>query len=209
MRASPNAGSFAPELPFKYVGGDPSVDLVNTIDWPEGAPGRDRLADYARLTEWAEGAGVISHGEGVRLRRKARTEPRAAEAAVREARKLRSVLKRMFTGMTPGEREDTDAAEVFARFLRRALRDIRLQGRAGGGRHEWVFPRATSALDGFLARVVWAAAQLLDSPDAESLGVCDGPGCGWVFVDRSRNGLRRWCEMRTCGTEEKSRRRRR
>ena len=28
------------------------------------------------------------------------------------------------------------------------------------------------------------------------------------YVDRSRNGLRRWCQMRTCGTREKSRRRR-
>jgi predicted RNA-binding Zn ribbon-like protein len=27
-------------------------------------------------------------------------------------------------------------------------------------------------------------------------------------VDRSRNGFRRWCQMRTCGTREKTRRRR-
>ncbi|HEV2853834.1 MAG TPA: CGNR zinc finger domain-containing protein [Thermoanaerobaculia bacterium] len=34
------------------------------------------------------------------------------------------------------------------------------------------------------------------------------PDCGWMYVDCSRNGLRRWCEMETCGTLEKSRRRR-
>jgi predicted RNA-binding Zn ribbon-like protein len=28
-----------------------------------------------------------------------------------------------------------------------------------------------------------------------------------MYVDRSRNGLRRWCQMETCGTREKSRRR--
>jgi predicted RNA-binding Zn ribbon-like protein len=28
-----------------------------------------------------------------------------------------------------------------------------------------------------------------------------------MFVDRSRNGFRRWCQMATCGTEEKTRRR--
>jgi predicted RNA-binding Zn ribbon-like protein len=37
--------------------------------------------------------------------------------------------------------------------------------------------------------------------------VCAAPDCGWVYVDRSRNGFRRWCQMETCGTEEKSRRR--
>jgi predicted RNA-binding Zn ribbon-like protein len=38
--------------------------------------------------------------------------------------------------------------------------------------------------------------------------VCDGDDCGWMYVDRSRNGFRRWCQMRTCGTREKTRRRR-
>jgi predicted RNA-binding Zn ribbon-like protein len=28
-----------------------------------------------------------------------------------------------------------------------------------------------------------------------------------MYVDRSRNGLRRWCQMEVCGTKEKSRQR--
>ncbi|MEO8561896.1 MAG: CGNR zinc finger domain-containing protein [bacterium] len=34
-----------------------------------------------------------------------------------------------------------------------------------------------------------------------------GADCGWLYVDRSRNGLRRWCQMEVCGTREKSRKR--
>jgi predicted RNA-binding Zn ribbon-like protein len=34
----------------------------------------------------------------------------------------------------------------------------------------------------------------------------DEGGCGWLFLDRSRNGSRRWCRMADCGTEVKSRR---
>jgi len=55
--------------------------------------------------------------------------------------------------------------------------------------------------------VAWDAFQLLLSPDAERLRVCGGENCGWAYVDRSRNGLRRWCEMETCGTTAKNRRR--
>ena len=29
------------------------------------------------------------------------------------------------------------------------------------------------------------------------------PRCGWLFVDRSRGGRRRWCAMRICGNREK------
>jgi predicted RNA-binding Zn ribbon-like protein len=48
---------------------------------------------------------------------------------------------------------------------------------------------------------------LLESEDAGRIRVCDGVDCGWMYLDRSRNGLRRWCEMGTCGTREKNRRR--
>ncbi|WP_352849024.1 CGNR zinc finger domain-containing protein [Mesorhizobium sp. M0199] len=33
------------------------------------------------------------------------------------------------------------------------------------------------------------------------LRVC--PRCGWLFVDISRGGKRRWCNMRVCGNREK------
>jgi predicted RNA-binding Zn ribbon-like protein len=34
----------------------------------------------------------------------------------------------------------------------------------------------------------------------------DAGGCGWVFLDHSRNGSRRWCRMADCGTTAKARR---
>jgi predicted RNA-binding Zn ribbon-like protein len=30
--------------------------------------------------------------------------------------------------------------------------------------------------------------------------------CSWLFVDRSRNGSRRWCSMGECGAQVKMRR---
>ena len=33
----------------------------------------------------------------------------------------------------------------------------------------------------------------------------DDGGCGWLFLDRSRNGSRRWCAMEDCGTRAKIR----
>jgi predicted RNA-binding Zn ribbon-like protein len=55
--------------------------------------------------------------------------------------------------------------------------------------------------------VAWTAAALLTSDEAGKIRVCGGVDGGWMYVDRSRNGLRRWCRMETCGTCEKSRRR--
>jgi len=38
------------------------------------------------------------------------------------------------------------------------------------------------------------------------LRICANPACRFVFVDRSRNAARRWCEMAVCGNRLKGRR---
>ncbi|MCB9297188.1 MAG: CGNR zinc finger domain-containing protein [Lewinellaceae bacterium] len=32
------------------------------------------------------------------------------------------------------------------------------------------------------------------------------PSCGWLFLDTSKNGRRRWCNMQACGSQAKARR---
>jgi predicted RNA-binding Zn ribbon-like protein len=201
--------STLPSLPLKYVGGDPSLDLVNTVDWTGAGLKDERLPDYAHLTRWAEGAGVLPREGAQRLRRLAARDPRAAMAALHKAWRLREVLRRLFVGIAADPpREDAAAAVEFAALLRGALQELRLERRGKGtARHAWTFPASGTTLDGFLSPVLWSAARLLASTDAEQLRECAGPDCGWIFVDRSRNGLRRWCEMQTCGTLEKTRRR--
>ena len=51
-----------------------------------------------------------------------------------------------------------------------------------------------------------AAALLRDGP-LDRLRQCPGPDgwCGWLFLDRSRNGSRRWCSMALCGNPAKMR----
>ncbi len=66
-------------------------------------------------------------------------------------------------------------------------------------------PRPASTRSGGIRRSRPAASSTSQSGMAVMSG---GDDCGWMYVDRSRNGLRRWCQMRTCGTREKSRRRR-
>ena len=57
-------------------------------------------------------------------------------------------------------------------------------------------------------RLAVAAAELVQHVDIERLRSCplDEGGCGWLFVDESRNGSRRWCSMDDCGAHAKSRR---
>lgn len=216
MRKAPTALSFAPDLPFKYVGGDPCLDLVNTVDWTRQGLEKDRLTDYARLTRWAEGAGLVSRREAERLRREGEARPREAQAAAEAALWLRQVLQRLFASIAAGERPGAPLDD-FNELLAEALRRLRLspisptsrtvRARAAQSPVAWEWQGREDDLESVLWPVAWSAAHLLTSLEARRVRVCASLDCGWIYVDRSRNRLRRWCEMETCGTLEKSRRR--
>ncbi|MEV3987324.1 CGNR zinc finger domain-containing protein [Streptomyces sp. NPDC049837] len=50
------------------------------------------------------------------------------------------------------------------------------------------------------------ADELLASPLVKRIRRCEGPGCGWFFLDRSRSGTRRWCSSSDCGNRDRARR---
>jgi predicted RNA-binding Zn ribbon-like protein len=211
MTAAPAPLSLAPDLPFKYVAGDPALDLVNTVDWTSRGPGEDRLTDYGRLTTWAEGAGILLPRLGASFRARATERPRAASNALREATRLRWVLRQVFRAVAHGERVTPLALGELNDALSGALSQLQLVGSAAPGGEApamlWSWKDAADRLDSIAWPVVRSAAELLASDEAGRIRECGGPECGWIYVDRSRNGLRRWCEMESCGTREKSRRR--
>jgi predicted RNA-binding Zn ribbon-like protein len=61
-----------------------------------------------------------------------------------------------------------------------------------------------------LDRVLWpavvSAAELLTSDDLGRVRECASERCAWLFLDRSKNQSRRWCDMTVCGNRSKARR---
>jgi predicted RNA-binding Zn ribbon-like protein len=198
------------ELPFKYIGGDPALDLVNTVDFTARGLVDERLTDYDRLTHWAEGADVTLPRSGAALRRAAAAHPREASSAYRAALRARAVLARLFGEIAQGG-ASAEALNEFNRLLIPALEHLRVtsvpaaRGHRQQLRLDW--EDGEEKLDSVLWPVLWSAASLVTSDEASRIRVCGGDNCGWMYVDRSRNRLRRWCQMETCGTREKSRRR--
>ncbi len=197
-------------LPFKYLSGEISMDLVNTVDWTRRGAANERLTNYEQLTRWAEGAGLVpsEHGKGLRISAQAR--PRAAQAALERARRLRTILQSLYRSVAVGAPQ-ASAWENFNRELAGALGRLRVGPQWTGRKRVqagWTWHIPEGGLDSFLWPIAWSAARLLTSDEAAHIRVCAGADCGWTYVDRSRNGLRRWCAMETCGTSEKTRRRR-
>ncbi|HEY3112072.1 MAG TPA: ABATE domain-containing protein [Gemmatimonadaceae bacterium] len=198
------------ETPFRYVGGDPALDFVNTVDWTEHGLVHERLSDYAQLVRWAEGAGVIGVADARELRKAASRHPDEAGRAFRSALRVREAMQLLAKGLAAPKSvapaEVKAALELLNASLRNSLARLQLEPGARGMSLSW--RGFGSELESPIWAVVWSAARLLASEEVDKLRICAGENCGWVYVDRSRNGLRRWCEMATCGTLRKTERRR-
>jgi predicted RNA-binding Zn ribbon-like protein len=183
---------------------------VNTVDWTSRGPEQDRLTDFDHVIQWARGAGVLSAKATSSLRTQVQAKPREAEAAHRDVLRVRAVLGRLFRSIAASQPAG-DALDDFNRLLGRALERMRVtpatgKRRAGQGL-QLGWRDLGESLDSVICPVIWSAASLIVSEEAPRIRICGGPDCGWMYVDRSRNKLRRWCQMETCGTREKSRRR--
>jgi predicted RNA-binding Zn ribbon-like protein len=49
-----------------------------------------------------------------------------------------------------------------------------------------------------IAPVIYSAYELLLADKLNRIKECTN--CGWLFLDTTKNGTRRWCSMNTCGS---------
>jgi predicted RNA-binding Zn ribbon-like protein len=188
---------------FEFIGGDPVLDFHNTIAWPRGRKSNERLRRPVDFIRWAERAGVITEREARDLRSVAIRNYSRASAILDDALRARDVLRQLLMSVADETPPDAKALEDLNRRQIKAMASVEIKWH--DGRLQWA-PRADPRMTTILDRVVWRAGVLLSSNDVKRLRRCANPDCGWLFLDRSKNGTRRWCSMRECGDRAKSKR---
>ncbi|HEX8049114.1 CGNR zinc finger domain-containing protein [Rhizobium sp.] len=62
--------------------------------------------------------------------------------------------------------------------------------------------RQAASPDGLDAATVHSTLRLIAMPDPQRMKICRN--CGWLFIDRSKNKSRAWCDMAVCGNRAKA-----
>jgi predicted RNA-binding Zn ribbon-like protein len=187
------------------VGGRLCLDFVNTVDPRRPGPQRDYLTDYGLLLDWFE-AGDVQLPRAISwLRRRAKSDRDGARQAHREALAMRESIYAVLEEL----RLDQPVRPADLTHVNRALGEsighrVLAPAERGGVREEW---RAADTLNQVLWPVAIDAWDLLTEPELSQVRRCpvEAGGCGWYFLDTSRAGNRRWCDMRTCGNRAKVR----
>ena len=186
------------------TGGALCLQFTNTTSARHTDMPSEHLHSYADLLAWAQTENILTPEMAVHLAAEAARCPQAAGAALEQAIALREAIYAIFTAHAAGAAPNTGDLALLNQALAEALPHRRLVGNAEGFGWEW------AAEPDALAQMLWpvarSAADLLTSPDLPRVRECAGPTCDWLFIDRSKNRSRRWCDMQECGNVAKVRR---
>lgn len=149
------------------------------------------MATMEGLLTWAQVAGIHPPDAFVDV----------GGVALNDAIELRESVYRTFSAIAAQRHPDSDDVSAMMSTYATALRSASLHREGDGHVPRWPGERSARAV---LWPVAASAARLLLEGPLNRVGEC--PSCGWLFLDTTRNGSRRWCSMAMCGSQVKSRR---
>lgn len=189
---------------FEMSGGDLSLDFVNTVDMRPTDHAKELLPDARQFFSWSRQAGLLSRKDEEELRKAAAAKPVTAEAVRRKAINARECLFLVLKHLTDDEPIPPQAAAKWNEVVRSCMGHFELrQDRQGLA---WRLRPDIPEAESILWMIVHAAVQLLTGPQVSRIRRCAAENCDWIFLDTSKRGNRRWCDMTVCGNRAKARR---
>lgn len=188
-----------------FLGGRLCLDFANTVDWHASDRPEELLTSYGEFIAWSQRAGILTGEQAQSLLQQAAERPDEAEAAFKQAIALREAIYGIFAALAHGRSPQESDLSALNAALSEALVHARIALTEAG--FDWQWAGDEDALDRPLWPIARSAADLLTSDEVQRVGQCaDDRGCGWLFLDTSRNHSRRWCSIKDCGNRAKARR---
>jgi predicted RNA-binding Zn ribbon-like protein len=184
------------------------LDFANTRYWRGRESPTEELKAPADLVAWIRRRGGLAETALTAANDAIEAAPERGEALLAEAIKLREAIYRIFNAVAEERAvEDADFATLTT-ALERAPPRRRLARKDGGYAWDIDIGRIEGAgtAPALLAPVLWSAGDLMLRTTDSRVRRCANDQCLWLFVDDSKSGTRRWCDMSSCGNRAKARR---
>ena len=174
----------ADDLAFRFVAGHRALDLLATLG-NRHRSAVERLRGPADLDRWLTAAELPTGAE-------------ADHGDLHDARQLRETVNRLVRATLSDQAPRAADLRELNRWARLPALTPQLDSKL---RRRWTAEHPVRAALALIAR---EAAELLTNPDRRLIRECAAaPSCSLVYLDRSRAGRRRWCEMNRCGSRAK------
>ncbi len=180
------------------------LDFSNTVDWRNGEKRADSIKTFGSLVEWSVKKGIVSRDEAPSILRRAKEE-HAEDSTLRKAIQLRETIYRIFSAVAHDHHPDDGDVSALNKFLS----DYPVSSNIvrSGQEYGWAMVPGKGPEGRMLWPIAKSVADLLTSDQLVRVRECanEEEGCGWVFLDETRNGTKKWCSSTGCGNRAKVR----
>jgi predicted RNA-binding Zn ribbon-like protein len=183
---------------------DLCLSFANTLTWRGSEQPSESLTGLDDVLAWCAKRARLDADDVAALRASVESSPRRQARELAAAIELRETIFRIFIAIAAGRPVAAADLAALNRFLdetpaRRCLEQA-------DGVYAWAADRAARSVVSLLAPVVWSAGDLLTRSGSYRIRRCANERCGWLFIDESKAGTRRWCDMSSCGNRAKAQR---
>lgn len=181
------------------------LHFANTAEWHASEHPKEKLGTYDDLVKWALLSKILSEKEAQKLIQMAKREPSRAKGVLKRAIELREAIYHVLSDGAKGNPPSRKDMALINKNLSKTMSQSGLVHTNAG--YLWSASGGKKDLDSILDPIVRSAAELLTSDSLDRVKECaDDRGCGYLFMDKSRNRSRRWCDMADCGNRAKAQR---
>jgi predicted RNA-binding Zn ribbon-like protein len=178
-------------------------NFVNTVHAWRGENLNEYLKTYEDVINWCKKLSVFDEPYLRSLAAEASRHPQKAAWALTKMKEVRTLLYQLISAISAGEEgKYNQLLEKVYPLLSEALSHIKPVYEENTFKIS--FAEKVVDLESPLWPILKSVYDLLLTSDLKRIKEC--PICGWVFLDETKNGARRWCSPVECGTKDKMQR---
>lgn len=181
-------------------GGLLCLDFINTVHGRKENPLRDYLFGIQDLIHWAKRLKLIDEKTVKKLFDETKSQSKKSAKFFGDAIAFRELLYIMFWNIIAGKKIPTAELDEYNKILKNYFPYLQIKQSNRGFEEEWMLEGED--FKRLLAPILNNSYETLLSDKLGRIKEC--PNCGWLFYDTTKNGMRKWCSMQTCGSNVKA-----
>ncbi|MHB1907479.1 MAG: CGNR zinc finger domain-containing protein [Nitrososphaerales archaeon] len=182
------------------------LEFCNTVSWHGSKNPKEMINSYSDLVVWSKKQNLLSDSSAQYLIQISEIDPKRAEQTLMEARNLRESLYRIFSTILHERTPEESDLKILNKEIANSYQRLQLV-LDGSNYFQLVWEIGKNELNQMLYPIAKSAVDLLTSDSIKFVKECanETEGCGWLFIDSSKNHSRKWCSMNDCGNRSKVR----
>lgn len=185
---------------MRLDGGVLCLDFVNTVPDRFDGSNRDHLSNFNDLIYWARKVGILDKAAFAALEKAGQVNERKARDFFTEALGIRDLIYWIFRAIALKQKVRPADIGTLNKLTSKYFQFLEVVFQKDRFKEEWNSP--PGHFYAVTGPIVKSAHQLLLSDTLIRIKEC--PNCGWLFLDTTKNGKRKWCSMEDCGSSAKA-----